>query len=103
MRSLSLVRFALCISVAISAAHAQQAGPPAEMKSPADSTSQTRPNNQSSTPTAAPKTDAPEKTAPDPAPVSATSSAEAAKPAQSTSGSDDKIPTTTIYPAPDAK
>lgn len=96
MRSDSVVRCSLVLLLAISAAKAQQAGPPSEMKSPADATSQTHPTAPpASTPTEQPA-------APELAPV--TDPIKSAEPAKGTaSAGDEKIPTTTIYPQPNAK
>src|SRR5947209_3867205 len=88
--------FALFVCLAMTAAVAQQTGPPTEMKPPGDPTAQTRP---ATTPATAPAPAA-KPTAPEPAPV--TDSIESAKPATVTSDTKPEsdrnaIPTTTIY------
>lgn len=99
MHSKPVAQYALSFCLVMSAALAQQAGPPTEMKPPGDPASQAKPSNPPvSEPAAKPAV-------PEPAPV--TDSVESAKPVNATDAKPESdksgIPTTTIYPEVDPK
>jgi hypothetical protein len=94
-----ITKCTLFLSLACSAASAQQAGPPSEMKPPGDPTSQTRPATPATQPAVAQPAESQSAPATDSAKPAEPTNTDVAKPESDHSN----IPTTTIYPETNPK